>query len=89
VAVTLTLALLKLDGDWQERTKLEALFWRNILFLERLQVMPVGLETWRLSPPPMVLFDTKPLMLVAVIVEVPAVLTPVVTLDGLALNEKS
>jgi hypothetical protein len=83
VPVTLTLALVKAEGEEQESVELEELLARWRLAGVRVQTMPDGAEPVRLTVP------AKPWTLVAVIVEVPAVLKPVDTLVGLAVNEKS
>jgi hypothetical protein len=92
VPVTLTFAFENVEGDWQESVEVVALLFNPTLARVRVQVIPVGLVTTRLTVAPAggaPAWFPKPAMLVAVIVEVPAVFCGVVTLVGLADSLKS
>jgi hypothetical protein len=80
------------EADWQESVEDVALLFSPIVVRVKVQVMPAGLTTERLTIAPAggaPAWFPKPAMLVAVIVERPAVLTGVVTLVGLAVRLKS
>jgi hypothetical protein len=53
VAVTLTLALLKVEADWQVRREELELSLRNTVFFDKVQLIPVGAVGLRFTATPL------------------------------------